>query len=130
MLMKRNFFYSKNGNAKTVRKNCFWTEVNGIKYLISYTTVVAAINELGYFHRLWDDYSVTTLNQVNQFINLFDNVKSTESGETLRGFNKKEWLEYPIKHKISMRDYLLIKPLLPNIEYNQYSFVEKISYAK
>lgn len=125
--MKRNFFYSRNWRSKTVRKNCFWTEVNGIKYLVSYQTVVAGIDKDNYFLKFWNDYSATTMNQINCFINLFDNVYSEMDGTKITGFNKKEWLNYPtgIAPKDDMQ---AIRPLIPYIEYNEWDFVEKIVY--
>lgn len=118
-MAKRNFFYKRNWRSKNVRKNCFWTEVNGNKYLVSYQTVVAMIDSDGVIHKFWNDYSVTTMNQINQFASLFN----------ARGFNKKEWLEYPTE-TLNGDDYRVIKPLIPEIEYSMYDFVEKISYAK
>ena len=43
------------------------TEENGIRTLTSYTTDVARIDTKGRFTRLWDGYSVTTMNHVNSF---------------------------------------------------------------
>ena len=116
-MAKRNFFYSKSGSAKTVRKNCFWTEVNGNKYLVSYQTVVAMIDSNGIIHKFWDDYSATTMNQINQFARLFN----------ARTFNKKEWLEYETEKPI-YGDVQEIRPLIPYIEYNEWDYVMKIVY--
>ena len=57
------------------------TEVNGNKTLTSYTTDVARIDKEGNFFKLWNGYSVTTMNHVNAF-------------RTMNGLNaltKKEW---------------------------------------
>lgn len=129
--MERHFFYKRNYKSKAVRKNAFWMEVNGTKYLISYRTVVAAVNELGYFYKFWNDYSDTTKNQINCFINtvMHNEVYSIVDGTQIIGFNKKEWLDYPITNKVSALDYAMIKPLLPTIEYSDRSdYVEKIIY--
>lgn len=125
--LKRNFFYSKSASAKTVRKNCFWVEVNGNKYLVSYQTIVCCISASGYFHRFWDDYSVTTLNQIRQFISLFE-VFNNVTGEKLTGFNKKEWLDYPVERPIE-DDEKQIVPLIPAIEWTNYGY-SGYDYAK
>ena len=78
--MERHFFYKRNYNSKAVRKNAFWMEVNETKYLISYRTVVAAVDKDNCFHKFWNDYSSTTMNQINGFIALFDNVFSEKDG--------------------------------------------------
>ena len=130
--MKQNFFYKANWRsykpAKTIRKNCFWTEINGIKYLVSYQTVVAAIDKDNYFLKFWNDYRVTTMNQINCFINLFEDVYSEMDGTKINGFSKKEWLDYPtgIVPKDDMQE---IRPLIPEIEYNDRNdYVKKIVY--
>ena len=41
---------------------------NGNKYLQSYNTVVCAIDKQGNFYRLWDGYSVSTMNHINDFL--------------------------------------------------------------
>lgn len=43
---------------------------NGNIELRSYNTIVARIKD-GKFERLWDGYSMTTMNHVNAFANLF-----------------------------------------------------------
>ena len=43
-------------------------EANGKKVLISYNTQVCSIDADG-FHRIWDDYSATTMRHVNEFLN-------------------------------------------------------------
>lgn len=119
--MKRNFFYSKTNRAKSVRKNCFWTEVNNTKYLVSYQTVVACIDKDGYFHKFWNNYSATTTNQINQFIHLFGDVFSEYDGTLLNGFNKKDWLSYPTG-LVPKDDLEVIKPLIPKIEWSNYGY--------
>lgn len=125
--MERHFFYKKNWKSKAVRKNAFWMEVNGTKYLISYRTVVAAIDKDNYFHKFWNDYSATTMNQINGFIALFDDVFSEKDGTQIHGLNKEEWLNYPTVVP-TYDDMLIIRPYIPTIEYNQYDYVEKIIY--
>ena len=125
--MERHFFYKRNFKSKNVRKNAFWMEVNGTKYLISYKTVVAAIDKDNCFHKFWNDYSVTTMNQINGFIALFDNVFSEKDGTQIIGFNKEEWLNYPTIIP-TYDDLIIISPYIPTIEYNQYDYVEKIIY--
>jgi hypothetical protein len=78
--MKRNYFYKKSSRSNTVRKNAFWTEVDGVKYLVSYETIVASITD-NRLHRHWNDYSVTTMNHVNSFSRLFN----------VEGVSKHEW---------------------------------------
>lgn len=43
---------------------------NGIIELKSYNTIVARIVN-GKFEKLWDGYSLTTMNHINAFINLY-----------------------------------------------------------
>jgi hypothetical protein len=127
-MAKRNFFYKRNWRSKTVRKNCFWTEVNGNKYLVSYQTVVCVISASGYLHKFWNDYSVTTMNQINAFMKLFHGAYDRNTDELLYGFNKKEWLEYETDKPI-YDDIQEIRPLLPEIEYNDRNdYVKKIVY--
>ena len=125
--MERHFFYKRNYNSKAVRKNAFWMEVNETKYLISYRTVVAAVDKDNCFHKFWNDYSSTTMNQINGFIALFDNVFSEKDGTQIHGFNKEEWLNYPTVVP-TYDDLVIIRPYIPTIEYNQYDYVEKIIY--
>ena len=124
----RNFFYSKNGST-TKRRNCFWMQVENIKYLISYSTVVCAIDEDGKFFKFWDDYSSTTMNQINQFMILTnDDLINPETGEIIdKRFGKKSWLEYPVS-KLNYNHFLTIEPYMPQIIENGYGFVEKIIY--
>lgn len=57
----RKSFY---GKATVIEKN------DGTIELRSYQTIVARIRN-GKFERLWDGYSVTTMNHINSFINMF-----------------------------------------------------------
>lgn len=43
-------------------------EANGKKSLFSYDTEVCCIDAKGNFHRMWNDYSITTLRHVNEFL--------------------------------------------------------------
>lgn len=98
--MKQNFFYSKTRNASSVRRNCFWIEYRNNKYLVSYQTIVAEIDSTGCFHRFWDDYSATTMNHINAFIDLWDVVYSVKTGEKLTGLNKKRMVKLSLrKHR-------------------------------
>ena len=47
-------------------------DTNGEIFLRSYDTLVAYINKAGKFIRLWDGYSVTTMNHVNDFLRCFN----------------------------------------------------------
>ena len=127
----RNFFYSKSGNAKSVRKNCFWVQVEGVKYLVSYQTIVCGVFEDGYFAKYWDGYSVTTMNQIKRFIELFGEVVRNDTGEVITGLNKKEWLEMQ-QSVIDIVAYETIPKLLPEIIWNcQYrnDYAVKIIYS-
>ena len=68
------------GKAKEIEKSDF-------KYLKSYQTIVCAIAPNGAFFRLWDGYSVTTMNHINEF----------RINNGLKPLNKKEWKALPIE---------------------------------
>jgi hypothetical protein len=126
----RNFFYSKNRNSKSVRKNCFWIEYGNKKYLVSYKTIVCSIDDRGKFERYWNNYSVTTLNQINRFIKLFDKdfVIRSDTGEIINGFNKNEWEGMEVSSYCA-EAYGYIKPYMPDIEYNDRNdYVKHITY--
>lgn len=126
----RHFFYKKNRNSKSVRKNCFWMEVGNKKYLISYRTMVCSIDDRGRLERYWNDYSATTLNQINRFIELFgtDTVIRSDTGEIINGLNKKEWEEMEVSI-INISAYDIIKPYLPTlIENSRNDYIAKIIY--
>lgn len=53
------------GKAKVVEDR------NGEIFLQSYNTLVAYINAAGEFIRLWDGYSLTTMNHINSFLQFF-----------------------------------------------------------
>lgn len=57
----RKSFY---GKAEVIERT------NGDIELKSYSTIVARIHN-GKFERLWDGYSMTTMNHINAFIDLF-----------------------------------------------------------
>ena len=102
------------------------------KYLISYQTVVASIDDRGKFEKYWNDYSATTQNQINQFIRLFDrfSVTRSDTGEIINYIGKKEWLdmETSILDEETIRyiqDYIP-EIIWSNNYYNDY--VEKIIY--
>jgi hypothetical protein len=126
----RNFFYKANRNSKSVRKNCFWIEYGNKKYLVSYQTIVCSIDNRGKLEKYWNDYSVTTLNQINRFIELFDKdfVIRSDTGEIINGFNKKQWEEMEASF-CSAEAYGYIKPYLPNIVWSDRSdYVVKMTY--
>lgn len=43
----------------------------GYNHLKSYETIVCILSEDGYFIKLWDDYSVTTMRHINSFLEHF-----------------------------------------------------------
>ena len=65
-----------------------------IKILISYKTAVAYIDKNNKLHRLWDDYSVTTMNHIKAFC--------MEYGIEYGG--KKWWTELKVE-KLPMKNY-------------------------
>lgn len=127
----RKFFYKANRNSKSVRKNCFWIEYGNKKYLVSYQTIVCSIDDRGKFEKYWNNYSVTTLNQINRFIELFDKdfVIRSDTGEIINGFNKKEWEGMETSFcNISAYDY--IKRYFPDIVWSDRSdYVVKMTYC-
>ena len=129
----RNFFYSKNRNSKSVRKNCFWIEYGNKKYLVSYQTIVCSIDDRGKLEKYWNDYSVTTMNQINRFIELFgkDTVIRSDTGEIINSIGKHSWLEMETSFcNILAYDY--IKQYIPRIEWSdnyRNDYVKQISYS-
>ena len=73
------------------------TTANNKSVLTSYTTEVCYIDHSGNFHRLWDGYSVTTMNHINEY-------RQQNGLETL---SKKEWLNIPVEHYNSITDLLI-----------------------
>lgn len=61
------------------------TEEDGEKVLTSYTTEVAKIDKKGRFIKLWDGYSLTTMNHINAFRIMYG----------LKAISKNEWLAIP-----------------------------------
>ena len=73
---KKSFY----GKARVIKE--------GRKTLLrSYDTIVCGINSKGNFIRLWDNYSVTTMDHINEF--------RKQNG--MPAINKKEWLEIEVK---------------------------------
>lgn len=56
---------------KSYYKKAKVIEFKGVKYLKSYDTIVCAITAENEFIRLWDDYSPTTQNHINDFRALY-----------------------------------------------------------
>lgn len=67
------------------RKAFILEDTAGNVFLQSYDTVVAGIVN-GVFKRFWSEYSVTTMNHINDFRTLY----------TLPTLNKKGWLSLPV----------------------------------
>lgn len=130
--MKRNFFYKKNKKSKTVRKNCFWIELANKKYLVSYQTIVCSVDENGRFEKYWNDYSVTTLNQINRFLEMlyeeYGIIARDDKKGIIAGFSKKEWEGMETTY-LNIVAYDKIKPFFPDIEWNDRNdYVAKITY--
>ena len=70
---------------------------NNKSVLTSYTTEVCYIDNAGMFHRLWNGYSVTTMNHINEF--------RQQNG--LEKLNKKEWLNIPVERYNSITDLII-----------------------
>lgn len=70
------------------------SHINGKIILTSYTTEVCSIDENGHFHRLWNGYSVTTMNHINEF--------RRQNG--LEALSKKEWLTLPTETENRLYD--------------------------
>lgn len=94
------------GKAKVI-------ELDNIKYLKSYNTVVCAISN-GEFIRYWDDYSATTIKHINDFCRQ-------------NGFNtlsKKEWLSIEVSNESIPKEVLNVgmnyKVNMVNGGYNAY----------
>lgn len=82
MYTTNNFHYgiipAKEYDLPATRQKSFYgkasiiEDVNGEIFLRSYDTLVAYINKAGEFIRLWDGYSVTTMNHINDFLRFFN----------------------------------------------------------
>ena len=68
------------------RKAFVLQDASGNVFLQSYDTIVCGIVN-GEFVRYWDDYSVTTMNHINDFCKLY-NVPT---------MNKKTWINTPVE---------------------------------
>lgn len=84
------------GKAKVI-------EAGGVKYLKSYDTVVCVVTADGEFIRLWEKYSPTTLNHVNDFRALFGfeclNKKAWDKLEVGAVNIPREVVKTPMKYK-------------------------------
>ena len=69
------------GKAKVI-------EMDGVKYLKSYSTIVCAIKRKKLI-KFWDDYSATTQKHISDFCNLYG----------IKSVGKKEWLDMPTNPK-------------------------------
>lgn len=134
-MLERHFFYKRTRNSKTTRKNCFWVKYKENYFLISYRTVVCCVTKDGSFIKFWDNWSLTTQNQINCFINelLSDNlvncVKNPDNGSNICGFGKKEWLDYKLSDNSSVAAEIV--QTIPEIEWYYYAggqSVRKITY--
>lgn len=65
-------------------------DLGTIKILISYNTAVAYIDARKNFHRLWNDYSLTTMNHIKAFCYEYGIIPNLWSA------NKKWWLSLPV----------------------------------
>ena len=82
MYRTNNFHYgiipAKEYDLPATRQKSFYGKANIIKevnreiYLRYYDTLDAYINKDGEFIRLWDGYSVTTMNHINDFLRFFN----------------------------------------------------------
>ena len=95
------------GIQKSFYNKAYIEDWGGVKILISYKTAVAYIDSKGNFHRLWDDYSVTTMNHIKAFCYEYDIIN-------MRDANKKWWTNLPVDSlpknmkkntEFSMEDY-------------------------
>lgn len=64
------------------KKAFYYIDENGEKYLKSYNTIVAKIDKNNQLHKLWNGYSQTTKNHINDFCKLFG---------VIFGGTKKDW---------------------------------------
>ena len=129
----RHFFYNKNRGSRP-SKRCFWIQYKAGKFLVSYQTIVASIDDTGILRKHWNDYSSTTMNQINAFIGLFgyNMVVRSDTGEIITGFFKKDWLAMETS-ELSKEVFDYIRPYIPHIEYYAgyaCDYVSKITYAK
>ena len=86
--MKTTELMPINSRQKSFYKKAHVTEYsNGQIELTSYDTVVCKITPTGEFKRLWDGWSATTSNHVNEFL--------VQNG--FKKLSKKEWLELPVE---------------------------------
>lgn len=83
-------------NQKSFYGKATVSQYNGKIILTSYTTDVCYIDSEG-FHRLWNGYSVTTMNHINEFLQ--------QNG--LEKLLKKEWLALPIEHYNAIVDVII-----------------------
>lgn len=69
---------------------------NGTKELISYKTKVAIITKGGRFIRLWEGYSLTTMNHINDFRRKYGlepiNASIWKKMEVVKNGNEKKWV--------------------------------------
>lgn len=69
---------------------------NGTKELISYKTKVAIITKGGRFFRLWEGYSLTTMNHINDFRRKYGlepiNASIWKKMEVVKNGNEKKWV--------------------------------------
>jgi len=79
-------------NGKPFTGNAEVIVFNGVTYLRSYQTIVAAIKN-GKFKRTWDGYSVSTMRHVWMFVNQFNPEMPKNKGYKT---GKAYWLSMPV----------------------------------
>ena len=72
---------------KSFYGKCMVDKIGDNYFLRSYDTYVAYVDKYGDFHKLWDDYSSTTMNHINAFLDYFD----------IDGGGKGWWMRLPVE---------------------------------
>ena len=80
----KHFELSATTQKSYYRKAFVYEDADSV-FLKSYETIVCGIVN-GQFVRFWSDYSVTTMNHINDFLRLYN----------LPTLNKKAWLNIPV----------------------------------
>ena len=86
-----NYYAKHDGHTKIGNgKASYYKGDYGIT-LRSYWTDVCRINR-GRFYKMWEGYSATTLNHINEFLTIHG----------YKGFSKREWIETPYNKGIKL----------------------------